>query len=640
MKINLLPSEVYNRISAGEVVENPASVVKELVENALDAGATAIGIRIEDGGIKSIEVSDNGSGIERAEIHKTVLPHATSKIEIASDLDTVSTLGFRGEALASIAAVSEVEILTKSIDEECGSRFTVKNGKSTLEDAAVVFGTTVKVNNLFYNTPARFKFLSSKSSEESKITRLVFMFILANPDVAFNYFADGESVYASAGEGLKSAIDSVFLPKIADKMLKIDTYEGADNIRVGGYIGSYEVFKNNKTQQIVVLNGRIITDAVLAATVQNAYGERLMNRCFPIYVLEIIMPFLDVDVNVHPNKKEVRFARPRQVYGAVYRAVCDTLEKYDIERRAQLTESFTIKSTENAQKQTENPTRGEQKSRQGSEKSTHMSLGEALALIRGGEGVSASKSDIKVGDSPISFSASAVDNNRFLSDSDTVDIQYSPKPSRQSGFPVNESLESLKEVEKAANYRVIGQLFDTYLIVENGGKVIFIDQHAMHERIIFDDFVNEMKADVLAVQPVMIPYIYEDEPENIELLLSESKTLSECGFETERFGSDAVKVSSVPAVLGKVDVKAMLSEVVRGLRSEKKDVVGKLGRDALAMAACKAAMKGGETFTEKQIEHILNFYIASGMPLQCPHGRPTAVIYSKADFEKLFRRKI
>ena len=184
MKINLLPSEVYNRISAGEVVENPASVVKELVENALDAGATALGIRIEDGGIKSIEVSDNGSGIERAEIHKTVLPHATSKIEIASDLDTVSTLGFRGEALASIAAVSEVEILTKSIDEECGSRFTVKNGKSTLEDAAVVFGTTVKVNNLFYNTPARFKFLSSKSSEESKITRLVFMFILANPDVA------------------------------------------------------------------------------------------------------------------------------------------------------------------------------------------------------------------------------------------------------------------------------------------------------------------------------------------------------------------------------------------------------------------------------------------------------------------------
>ena len=198
----------------------------------------------------------------------------------------------------------------------------------------------------------------------------------------------------------------------------------------------------------------------------------------------------------------------------------------------------------------------------------------------------------------------------------------------------------MKEVEKAANYRVIGQLFDTYLIVESGGKVIFIDQHAMHERIIFDDFVNEMKADVLAVQPVMIPYIYEDEPENIELLLSESKTLSECGFETERFGSDAVKVSSVPAVLGKVDVKAMLSEVVRGLRSEKKDVVGKLGRDALAMAACKAAMKGGETFTEKQIEHILNFYIASGMPLQCPHGRPTAVIYSKADFEKLFRRKI
>lgn len=639
MKINLLPSEVYNRISAGEVVENPASVVKELVENAIDAGATAIGIRIEDGGIKSIEVSDNGSGIERAEIHKTVLPHATSKIENVSDLDTVSTLGFRGEALASVAAVSEVEILTKCIDEDCGSRFTVKNGKSTLEDAAVVFGTTVKVMNLFYNTPARFKFLSSKSSEESKITRLVFMFILANPDVSFSYFSDGEAVYSSAGEGLKSAIDSVFLPKIADKMLKIEPYEGADNIRVSGYIGSYEVFKNNKTQQIVVLNGRIVSDSVLAATVQNAYGERLMNRCFPIYVLEIIMPFADVDVNVHPNKKEVRFARPRQVYGAVYRAVADTLEKYDVERRAQLTESFTIKSAENEQKTAEISSRGEQKSREGSKNGSQLSLGEALALIRGGDSSSAVRKESKVSDTDFTVSGADAFKKDLFSGTAAATEKYSKIPPARSSSS-SHAPESLNIREKTANYRVIGQVFDTYLIVESDNKVIFIDQHAMHERIVFDDFVNEMKADVLAVQPMMIPYIYEDEPETVELILSESKTLSECGFETERFGSDAVKVSTVPAVLGKIDVKAMLSEVVKGLRSGKKDVAGKLGRDALAMAACKAAMKGGESFTEKQIEHILNFYIASGMPLQCPHGRPTAVVYSKADFEKLFRRKV
>ena len=211
----------------------------------------------------------------------------------------------------------------------------------------------------------------------------MFMFILANPDVAFNYYTDNDVVYSSPGEGLKSAIDSVFLPKIADKMLKIEPYTGAENIRVSGYTGSYEIFKNNKTQQIVVLNGRIVTDSVLTATVQNAYGERLMNRCFPIYVLEIVMPFADVDVNVHPNKKEVRFAKPRAVYGAVYRAVADTLEKFDTERRGQLTESFTLNLSENAEKKTENPPRGESDAGEGSvsggKKVSKISLQEALA---------------------------------------------------------------------------------------------------------------------------------------------------------------------------------------------------------------------------------------------------------------------
>lgn len=652
MKINLLSSEVYNRISAGEVVENPASVVKELVENAVDAGATSINVRIEDGGIKSIEVSDNGYGIERGELPKTVLPHATSKIENVSDLDTISTLGFRGEALASIASVSEVEITTRALSEECGSRFAVKNGKSVLEDAAVVGGTTVRVSNLFYNTPARFKFLSSKSSEESKITRLMFMFILANPDVAFNYYTDNDVVYSSPGEGLKSAIDSVFLPKIADKMLKIEPYTGAENIRVSGYTGSYEIFKNNKTQQIVVLNGRIVTDSVLTATVQNAYGERLMSRCFPIYVLEIVMPFADVDVNVHPNKKEVRFAKPRAVYGAVYRAVADTLEKFDTERRGQLTESFTLNLSENAEKKTENPPRGESDAGEGSvsggKKVSKISLQEALALVRGGDMPFGEKSASvrETISAPTSFQGFSAESGVLHGGAKSKTEYFTVSPQKSGVKPSFGKTENADGADltilapKIKNYRVIGQVFDTYMIVESGQKVIFIDQHAMHERIIFDDYVNELKAGVLAVQPLMIPFVYEDEPENIDLIVNASAALAECGFETERFGSDAVKISSVPAVLGKIDVKSMFEEIVSGLRSGKKDVAGKLNRDHLALAACKAAMKGGEAFTDRQIEHILDYYVAGGMPLQCPHGRPTAVVYSRSDFEKLFRRKV
>ena len=633
MKINILPSEVYNRISAGEVVENPASVVKELVENALDAGATAINVDVEDGGIKRIEVTDNGAGIDREELPKTILPHATSKIETVSDLDTVSTLGFRGEALASIAAVSELEILTKAAGEEFASRFTAKDGRTSLEDAAFSGGTSIRVSNLFYNTPARFKFLSSKTSEESKITRLMFMFILANPDVSFTYSADGSAVYSSTGDGLKSAMEAVFLPKIADKMLKVGPYHGADNITVSGYTGSYEIFKNNKSQQIVVLNGRIVTDSVLSATVQNAYGERLMTRCFPIFVLEIVMPFSDVDVNVHPNKKEVRFASPRKVYGAVYRAVSETLEKFDLERRGQLTESFSINSSETAENIDEKPAVGEPKTQEGS--SGSITLGEALALVRGKK---SSGSDLKLNDAP--YAVPNARQNAFVPVERTTkktenDVRTAEKPKTyESGALLTDSAPKIK------NYRVVGQLFDTYLIVENAGKVIFIDQHAMHERLIYDAYVNELKADVLAVQPMLIPYIYEDEPEAVDIIMREAKTLSSGGFEVERFGPDAVKVSSVPSVLGKLDIKAMMETIVSELKSGKKNVGDSLGKDHLALAACKAAMKGGETFTDAQIEHIVDYYIAGGMPLQCPHGRPTAIVYSLSDFEKLFRRKV
>ncbi|MBO5773393.1 MAG: DNA mismatch repair endonuclease MutL, partial [Clostridia bacterium] len=382
MKINLLDSSIYNLISAGEVVENPASVVKELVENSIDAGARNVSVYIEDGGIKSIEVVDDGAGIEKDELPKTILPHATSKIKEADDLATISTLGFRGEALASISAVSEFEICSKYFESEHGARLYAKNGVTELTDCAHAQGTSIRVSNLFYNTPARFKFLSSKATEESAVTKHIFRLILSNPEVAINYYVDGNLTYSSSGEGLKSAVESVFLPKIANSLIEVqdDVTEG---IRVSGYISPQEIYKNNRNFQIVILNGRVITDQVLSATIQNAYGTRLMSRCFPIYVLNIVMPFDEVDVNVHPNKKEVRFQNARKVYGHVYRVVMRALEGYELQKRQNLIADFSAKSNENEEKMPLFAPIGEQKDDRGTENKKEMSFEEALSLVRG-----------------------------------------------------------------------------------------------------------------------------------------------------------------------------------------------------------------------------------------------------------------
>lgn len=656
MKINILDSSVYNRISAGEVVENPASVVKELVENAIDAGATAISVRIEDGGIKYIEVTDNGCGIERDELPKAILAHATSKIEQAEDLNIISTLGFRGEALASVAAVSDFEILTLAAGEDCGSLLKAKDGVVTVSDAACSAGTSVRVRNLFYNTPARYKFLSSKTTEESYISRYIFQFILSNPDIAIDYRADGEPVYTSSGTGMASAVESVFIPKIADNLIELIPSRNTAGIDVSGYISAPCVFKNNRTQQTVVLNGRIVYDQTISATVQNAYGERLMNRCFPIFVLNIIMPFDEVDVNVHPNKKEVRFGNPRKVYSAIYHTVKQALERYEGDLREELTSglvqgssvSFSVDSTaEKRNKVTSDNekqacavercgniefTGGNTPSRPG------MSLGEALELVRGSRDKYPDKVSFK---EPCEVS---VDTNGVRYDSAIVsDVALnkvvtgvtSPSLSEQESF-FGKSV----NVGDVKTYRVVGQLFATYLVIECGDKVLFIDQHAMHERILFDAFMQELASSEVAVQPLMIPYIYEADAHTVAVLLSNKDLMTESGFEIEAFGKNSVKISSVPAALGNVDLGVMLTEISEALVSGKNSVSDRLGRDRLATAACKAAINGGDAMSDEQIKLVMDYFAAGNMPLQCPHGRPTAIVYSRYEFEKLFRRKV
>lgn len=652
MKINLLDSSIYNLISAGEVVENPASVVKELVENSIDAGATSVSIYIEDGGIKSIEVIDNGSGIQKEELHKTILPHATSKIKEAEDLYTISTLGFRGEALASISAVSEVEIRTKYFEAEHGAYLYAKNGETEIGDCAYSEGTSIKVSNLFYNTPARYKFLSSKSTEEGYVTKHVFRLILANPDVAISYYIDNKLTYSSAGNGLKGAIEAVFLPKIANSLIEIDEVPTEDNIRISGYISPADVFKNNRNFQIVILNGRVITDQTMSATIQNAYGSRLMSRCFPIYVLNIVMPFDEVDVNVHPNKKEVRFQNSRKVYGQIYRTVMRILEGYELQKTKNLVADFSEISPEKPKNLAQGGGVGEQNDDRGSlESKPSMSFEDALSLVRGNSSFAHSVSEPRATftsapKTPIhtlnyDFSPKMPSPKVEINEIDPfVDATQQPKQNEVVAAPIEMVFE--KELAKGVkNYKVIGQFFDTYLAIECGDKVIFIDQHAMHERIIYDRLVENWSSGAVSVQPMMIPYIFEGSAEEINAILENRTSLAESGFEIESFGGNSIKISSVPMLIAdKLDLGKLLSLMVDEILSGKLSTVTELGKDKLASMACKAAIKGGKELDNEQIELVMQYFNDGNMPLQCPHGRPTAIVYTQKEFEKLFRRRV
>lgn len=665
MKINLLDSSIYNLISAGEVVENPASVVKELVENSIDAGAKNISVYIEDGGIKSIEVVDDGCGILKEELPKTILPHATSKIQEANDLNTIATLGFRGEALASISAVSEFEIRSKYFESEHGAYYYSKNGITELGDCAHSQGTAIKVSNLFYNTPARYKFLASKSTEEEYVTKHIFRLILANPDVAISYYVDGNLVYSSTGEGLKSAVESVFLPKISRSLIEIQEPEVTDGIRVTGYISPAEIYKNNRNYQIVILNGRVIVDQTLSATIQNAYGSRLMSRCFPIYVLNIVMPFDEVDVNVHPNKKEVRFQNARKVYGHIYRVIMRVLEGYEFQKRQNLIADFSAVSNENEENLAKSDSIGEQNNDRGQSSKPAMSFEEALSLVRG-------KSSASIGNLSepsvstftyaqptfTSFNNQNKPKSSIITELDPFVEEKTPSIQRETTLKedvteqvsliANDSyIDYIKEenvqnyAEKVKNYKVIGQFFDTYLAIECEDKVVFIDQHAMHERILFDRLVEAWKDKAPTIQTLMIPYVYENGIDEIALLMENKEVLLEIGFEIEDFGGNAIKVSGVPAIIAEnLDVCGMLNEIANELKLGKTSSLQELGKDKLATIACKSAIKGGKAFDNEQIELVMDFFNKGNMPLQCPHGRPTAIVYTRKEFEKLFRRRV
>ncbi len=625
MKINLLSSKIYNRIAAGEVVERPFSVVKELVENSIDAGATKIEIEIENGGISCVKITDNGCGIEKSELKKALLPHATSKISSLKDLDNIMSLGFRGEALASIASVSKITIESKPNDQEIGASISADGGEmSDITDSAINNGTIISVNNLFFNTPVREKFLRSEKSEENEITATVARFILGNPTISFKYIVDGKVVYNSFGDGFESAIVCVYGVDALENCFYIDTVK--NGIKINGYIGKHFFTKGNRSYQTTFINGRYVVNQTISSAIANAYSSYLMKRQYPFYVLSISLPSEIVDVNVHPNKLDVRFANNQIVYGSIYSVISKVLDGSS--------EALNIVSID---KNTETNNTELNTKEINTNYATHNNVNfdkRTLTLSFSDSKPSTESKSIKF-DNQSEYLKSSDNNDADIFAENKLYLEKLEKQKlelQQKNQEIKqESLVSLTEI------KYIGQALNTYLIFDDGVDLYFADQHAAHERILFDKLNLAVKNAKIDTQTLLLPYVINVNSLEYNFLLSKLDVLNSMGIEISEFGRNAFKVSSIPTFLVDMNLKTFFDDILSDINELKTFTVNELLVEKLAQKACKSAIKSGDKLSESEIAILLE-KLKENIGLKCPHGRPVAIKITRTEIDKWFKR--
>lgn len=639
--INLLDKRVYNRISAGEVVERPASVVKELVENAVDSGATEISVEIENGGIASIKVADNGSGVERKELPKVFLPHATSKITVAEDLERIGTLGFRGEALASIGAVAHCSFISKTAEEETASAINCSGGDLTdVYDCPAQNGTTVVCRDLFFNTPARSKFLKTARAEEGEVEALILKMALSRPNVAFKLVADGKTKIQTFGGGLKECITSVYGPKTLENCFEVERVK--NGINVSGFVGKLSFTKPTRAYQTLIVNGRFVVDSTVSAAVTNAYGSYLMKRQYPFYVLNLELPPETVDVNVHPRKAEVRFSDNQVVYGAVYSTVSGVLDgtsvaldiikddgegyspKTPADQSAPITSAVLGRSFSEEKTQTKDL----EQAVESSHKTTPSSGGLKSFFgsgSRGGFSYADSGRSVAVYDSAYGGEAPADPDEIFAENK-----RYAEKLAAEKVKAEQQKI----EIEPETVF--VGQLFNTYLIFQYGDDCYMIDQHAAHERLLYDKLVKKAERGMLDVQPLLLPYVFKVPREEFDGIYKRFRYFRELGIEIDNVGDDTFKVSAMPCELCSINLKEFFDDLLYddGFKTETIPVTLK---EKLMQTACKHAIKGGDSLDRTEIDALMS-EIKGDFGLRCPHGRPIAVKITKTEIEKWFKR--
>lgn len=645
-RINLLGPGVFNMISAGEVVESPSSVVKELVENSIDAGATEISVFIEDGGIRRISVSDNGSGILKDDMRAAFLPHATSKLCEIADLDTIATLGFRGEALASIASVSEVTLVSRADGADAARKIRLEAGKVTEEsEDSRAKGTSVTVENLFFNTPARLKFLKKASTEQGYVEDAVEKIVLANPSLKITLTSEKGVLLAHDGGNLADAMADVYPHLDMSRFIAVDRVSSS-GVRVSGYVSAVDYTAPTRSRQTVIVNGRVVENDTVSAAVDKAYRDYLVKRTFPMYVLDVIVPFDEVDVNVHPAKAEVRFRNKNAVFGAVFRAVDEAIKaSFGSEKHGFSPVSTGSADAASTYEQTaidtaalfgdmpENTFSDRLGAKENPVRDLPFNLGSlrGIGVSRAGRAAEKRIPSYEI-DGAHLYGGTPADGKDDLYDDAYALSKISEDEDKDFANSSNTRF-------RLFDGEVVGQVFDTYLIVERADVVYVIDQHAAHERVLYDKLSASLSSEFS--QSLLIPYKLRLSGAEEEYFDKIMPALNDMGFAIEKKPGSYL-VYAVPEPVVRMNIEKFVAALFENMLDDGELKLTDLLKDVVCRDACRAAIKGGEHLTRRQIEYVLSNLIdeEGNLPQKCPHGRPAVVALTKRDFEKMFMRVV
>ncbi len=632
-RIQLLEKNVAELIAAGEVVERPASVVKELVENSVDAGATAVTVEIKQGGITYLRVTDNGSGIDARDVPVAFKRHATSKIRIATDLDSISTLGFRGEALAAISSVARVELLTATKGAVTGTRYCIEGGQETcFEEAGCPTGTTIIVRDIFYNTPARMKFLKKDVTEANTVAAIMERMALSHPEVSFKLIRDGKLTLNTSGDKkLESAVYSVLGREFSSSLIPVNGE--TDRVMVQGLTCRPVSCKSSRNGQYFFLNGRYIKSATITAALEQAYKNTVMVGKFPAAVLNVTVPLDSVDVNVHPAKTEVRFSDERRVFSAVYYAVKNALTAGDTRPDMQIKSANDTFNRMTAAQYRQTVLHNETYS----SKSQTVSKGQQLVFNDFMNSVNQTVNDVPLQQvKEISVPQSTpVIIEKQVSLSEAAPVQED-KPEIKAVAPDSniEVQKNQEEISEQRQVRYVGEAFKTYILAEMEGELYFIDKHAAHERINFEQL---KKSSVIQVQPLLAPQAVTLTGADYSAIIDNMEMISAAGFEIEDFGNMSVIVSAVPAMLTKCDIAELVNELAATVSQSGTATLQVLDR-IFHTVACKAAIKAGNTNDRYELERLAARVLNNRDIMYCPHGRPVAIKLTEREIEKQFGR--
>lgn len=624
MAIQILDQDTINQIAAGEVVERPASVVKELMENAIDAGATAVTVEIRQGGIGFIRITDNGCGIPKEELPLAFLRHSTSKIHSAADLLTVASLGFRGEALSSIAAVSQVELITKTTDSLTGSRYRIEGGEEKgLEEVGAPEGTTFISRNLFFNTPARRKFLKTETTEAGHVADLVEKIALSHPEISIRLIVNNQNrLHTSGNHNLKDIIYTIYGREIAGSLLSVSTER--EGMRISGFIGKPVIARGNRNFENYFINGRYIKSRLISKAIEDGYKSYMMQHKYPFTLLHFTIEPELIDVNVHPSKMELRFKDGEAVYQMVYHAVTSALSGKELIPTASLPEPRVPNQPEVS---------GQQKTQSQAEGYSHP------------KNRSASDNG-SFPKAPSSHGPEPFEKKRM----EAMGIVKEPPSPYGKEPPVPPSAEEKKEEqleffdgrllseEARKRHRLIGQVFDTYWLVEYDGSLYIIDQHAAHEKVLFEQNFASLKSREYTSQYISPPIILSLSMREAELLNRSIDVFRQVGFEIEPFGGSEFAVRAVPGNLLSLAKKELLMEMIDSLSEEGGRIAPESVYDRIATMSCKAAVKGNTNLSFAEADQLIDSLLKLENPYQCPHGRPTIISISKYEMEKKFKR--